>query len=375
MRSILFVTGTRADYGKIKELMKKVQGESSFDLKIFVTGMHMLSRYGSTHLELEKDGFKDLYKFINQIDSSNMDMVLSNTIQGISNYIHEYKVDLIVVHGDRVEALAGAIVGALNNIRVAHVEGGEISGTIDESIRHAVSKFSHLHFVAHEEARDRLVQLGEAKDNIYVIGSPDIDVMLSDTLPSLLDVREKYGITFQDYSVLMYHPVTTECRDTQVHVSELVDAVLESGRNYVVIFPNNDTGSQSIISEYERFEGNEGIKVFPSIKFEFFLTLLKNASFLLGNSSAGIREAGIYGVPAIDLGSRQKGRYRVGDEGILHVEEIKEEILLAIEKAEVCTVPETMVFGNGDSSCKFIHILKDGNIWDCPIQKRFIDME
>ena len=206
MRSILFITGTRADYGKIKELMRRILQESIFDLKIFVTGMHMLARYGSTHLELEKDGFRDLYKYINQIDSSNMDMVLSYTIQGISNYIHEYDVDMIVVHGDRVEALAGAIVGALNNIRVAHIEGGEISGTIDESIRHAVSKFSHLHFVAHDEARNRLIQLGEDFDSIYVIGSPDIDVMLSDTLPSPAGVRRKYGIEFTEYAILMYHP-------------------------------------------------------------------------------------------------------------------------------------------------------------------------
>jgi len=148
MKNILFVTGTRADYGKIKSLMKKVKKSSDFDLMIFVTGMHMLSKYGATYNEIEKDGFTNLYKYINQTENSSMDNVLANTILGLSNYINEYQIDLIVVHGDRVEALAGAIVGALNNIRVAHIEGGEISGTIDDSIRHAITKFSHIHFVA-----------------------------------------------------------------------------------------------------------------------------------------------------------------------------------------------------------------------------------
>ena len=173
------MTGTRADYGKLKSLMIEVENNDDFELHIFVTGMHMLSKYGSTYLEIEKDGFRNIYKFVNTKMNLGMDITLSNTIVGFSNYVSELKPDLIVVHGDRVEALAGAIVGALNNIKVAHIEGGEISGTIDESIRHAVTKFSHLYFVANEEAKKHVIQLGEKEENIYVIGSPDIDIMFS----------------------------------------------------------------------------------------------------------------------------------------------------------------------------------------------------
>ncbi|MDF2949155.1 MAG: hypothetical protein K0R07_1182, partial [Sedimentibacter sp.] len=307
-KKILFLTGTRADYGKLKSLMKKVDASSNFDLFIFVTGMHMLSKYGSTFSEIEKDGFKKLYKFINQGPNSSMDIALSNTIMGLSNYVAELKPDLIVIHGDRLEALAGAIVGAFNNIKVAHVEGGEVSGTIDESIRHAITKFSHFHFVANEEAKNRVIQLGENKDSIYVIGSPDIDIMYSKNLPSIERVKERYEIDFPDYCILMYHPVTTEVNKLKDNIKKLVDAVIQSNLCYIVIYPNNDIGSEIIMEEYKRFYGNGNFKIYPSIRFEYFLTLLKNSNFIIGNSSVGIREASVYGVQSINIGNRQQGR-------------------------------------------------------------------
>ncbi len=147
--------------------MKRIIQDKEFELYLFVTGMHMLSRYGSTWREIEKDGFKNVYHFINQSKNTPMDLALSNTIGGLSNYISEIEPDLIVVHGDRLEALAGAIVGAFNNIRVAHIEGGEISGTIDESIRHAVTKFAHLHLVSNEESKKRIIQLGEKNRSYF----------------------------------------------------------------------------------------------------------------------------------------------------------------------------------------------------------------
>ncbi len=183
--------------------------------------MHMLARYGSTVNEITKAGFTRLYPHINQDGAvtSQMDLVLATTIQGLGHYIREFPPDLIVVHGDRLEALAGAAVGAFTNTLVAHVEGGERSGTVDELVRHAVTKLSHLHFVANDdEARLRLIQMGETSSSIFVIGSPDIDIMLSDALPGIDEVKEKYGIPFDEYAILIYHPVTTElpqlCRRT-----------------------------------------------------------------------------------------------------------------------------------------------------------------
>src|SRR5690606_26359348 len=163
--------------------------------------------------------------YINQNPNTPMDIALSNTITGLTHYIQEIKPDLIVVHGDRLEALAGAIVGAFNNIRVAHIEGGEVSGTIDESIRHAITKFAHLHFVSNEESKKRIVQLGENPDHVYVIGSPDIDIMHSQNLPSLLKAKERYNIKFDHYSIAIYHPVTTENEYLKQRIKVFVESL------------------------------------------------------------------------------------------------------------------------------------------------------
>lgn len=376
MRKILFLSGTRADYGKIKPLMQRIDEHPDFELHIFVTGMHMLSKYGSTWMELEKDGFLNMYKFVNQNSNTKMDIALSNTVMGLSNYVEELKPDLIVIHGDRLEALAGAIVGAFNNIKVAHIEGGEVSGTIDESIRHAITKLAHIHLVSNEEAKNRIIQLGEPGENIFIIGSPDIDVMLSENLPTIENVKEKYGIPFDHYAILMYHPVTTEVTKLPENIQNVVAAVEESMQNYIVIYPNNDQGSEIIIEEYKKLEGNERFKLYPSMRFEYFLTLLKHAEFMIGNSSAGIRETGVYGISAIDLGIRQQGRYDLRSmTNLQHANEEKESILRAIENLKMADSRLHLEFGTGRSSEQFINILQSNQIWDAKIQKNFIDIE
>lgn len=374
-KKILFLTSTRADYGKLKILMKAVEKEKKFELYIFITGMHMLSKYGSTYREVEKGKYKNIYKYINQKSdySEQMDLILSNTIVGLSNYVSEVKPDLIVVHGDRLEALAGAIVGAFNNIKIIHIEGGEVSGTIDESIRHAITKFSHFHLVANDEAKNRIIQLGENKDNIYVFGSPDIDIMYSNNLPSIEKVKDRYEISFNEYSILIYHPVTTEVDKLKERVKELVDGLIKSNLNYIIIYPNNDLGNEIIFSEYKRLEKNNKIKFFPSMRFEYFLTLLKNSQFIIGNSSSGVREACVYGVPAIDVGNRQNGRYKNID-SIIHVKEDKVEILEAIANLKDRKFEPISYYGAGNSEEMFISILNDDNIWKESMQKRFNDI-
>ena len=189
MKKIMFLTGTRADYGKIKSVIKKLDDNNNFKTYIYVTGMHLNKKYGSTYKAIKKDGFKNIFLSRPIKENVTMDVALAENVIQFSEYVKKIKPDLILVHGDRLEALAGAIVGAFNNIYVAHIEGGEISGTIDESIRHAISKLSHFHFVSNRKAKERLIQMGENWNNIYVTGSPDIDIMLSDSLPMLEDVK------------------------------------------------------------------------------------------------------------------------------------------------------------------------------------------
>ncbi len=373
-KKVLFVSGTRADFGKIKPLIQQVKNSSDFSYQIFVTGMHMLSVYGMTVLEIKKAGFDNIYSFINQDSSitSQMDLVLATTVQGLAYYVREYKPDLLVVHGDRVESLAGAIVGSLNNILVAHIEGGERSGTIDELIRHAITKLSHIHFVSNNEARNRLIQMGEIPNSIFVIGSPDIDVMLSDQLPEIDAVREKYSINFQEYGIFIYHPVTTEIQDLARHIQEVVDALIESKMNYVVIYPNNDIGADIILHELKRLEGEPRFRMIPSMRFEHFLSLLKHSKVILGNSSAGIREAPVYGVPTIDIGTRQLNRFEY--ESIINVGYDKNTILSALQNLPSSVKP-SLHFGKGESAQLFFKELSSESLWTTLRQKQFVDFD
>ncbi|QIP01749.2 UDP-N-acetylglucosamine 2-epimerase [Bradyrhizobium symbiodeficiens] len=371
-RRIAFLTGTRADFGKLKPLMQKIQNDPAFDTHVFVTGMHLLSKYGYTCDEVVKAGFTNIHKYINQNSSDRMDHILAKTISGLSDYVTEIRPELLVIHGDRVEALAGAAVGALNNIRVGHVEGGEVSGTIDESIRHAVSKFAHVHFVANEAARQRLNQLGESDSSIYVIGSPDIDVVNSPSLPAMDAVRQRYDLTFERYGLLLFHPVTTEVDDLRRHVTVLVDELIASGRKYVVIYPNNDHGTDIILEEYRRLAGKPDFRVYPSIRFEYFLTLMRNADFIIGNSSAGVREAPHLGLPAVNLGSRQTNR--VQHESIINSEIEPGLVRGAIDAAVKLERKAVSLFGHGNSAEMFHEVLLQPEFWRQPTQKSFVDL-
>lgn len=373
-KKILFITGTRADYGKLKSLVKAVELSDSFEAHIFVSGMHLLKIFGSTYDEVIKDGHKNVYIAHGLIHSEKMSVNLGNTITHLNGYVDNIKPDMIVVHGDRVDALAGAVVGAFNNIKVAHLEGGEVSGTIDESIRHAISKFAHLHFVSNQEAQKRLLQMGENAENIFVIGSPDIDIMMNHNLPLIDDVKKYYEINFNKYGIFMYHPVTTEYDHVGSKIKIVVDAIIKSEKEYVVIYPNNDLGSETILNEYSRLRDNKTFKIYPSLRFEYFLTLLKNADFIISNSSAGVREACIYGVPAIDIGTRQSSRYGDALKNIQHVTENLVEMLEAINNVNAFRIPESC-FGTGDSTCRFMEIISDENIWHRKFQKQFVSIE
>ena len=373
-RKVVFLTGTRADFGKLKPLIDEIEQSTNFDCYIFVTGMHTLKKYGNTSHEVIKCNYKNIEIFDNQKNSKKQEIILANTISGFSDYVEKLCPDMVIVHGDRVEALGGAIVGSLNNILVSHIEGGEISGTIDELIRHAVSKLSHIHFVANSDAKERLSQMGETKNTIFLIGSPEIDVMLNSNLPSLDETKLRYEIPFTKYSVFIFHPVVTELDSIKKQIKEVVDSLVESNQNYIVIYPNNDPGSEIIIDEINKVKTNEKFKIFPSIRFQNFLTLLKHASFVIGNSSVIIRESEVYGTPAINIGTRQKNRSK--NDEILNVNPLKNEILNAIKKSHSLKLDPKSFFSDVTNSAEhFFEILNDSLIWETSIQKQFVDNE
>lgn len=377
MKKILCITGTRADFGKMKPLLNYLEQSPLFDLHLLVTGMHMLKTYGSTHHEVRREGYRHCYLVSNQSQGEAMNAVLGNTITLLSRLVDEIEPDLILVHGDRIEALAGTVVGALSNCLVCHIEGGELSGTIDDSIRHAISKMAHLHLVANESAQQRLIQMGEQKNHIYIIGSPDLDVMMSPHLPSLEEVKSYYQIDFEDYTIAMFHPVTTEVDTMPQYAQHYFQALKESGENIIALYPNNDLGNDCIIRELRALQDahHPKFKIFPSIRFEYFLTLLKHAKMMIGNSSAGVREAPFYGVPSIDIGTRQHNRHHAPS--IIHSEYDYVSILAAIElirNAPRRIVADATFAAQGESTAHFARLLESENFWKTPIQKTFCDL-
>jgi UDP-N-acetylglucosamine 2-epimerase (hydrolysing) len=372
VKKIIFLTATRADYGKLKNIILSTQKLKKFNTYVFVTGMHNLSAYGSTFDEIRKDKVQNIKKFHNQKLGERASKIFSKTILGFSEYVKKINPDLVVIHGDRMEPLACAIVCCLNNIKIAHFEGGELSGTIDEIFRHSISKLCNIHFVTNKAAKKRLIQMGELSKSIFITGSPDVDLILSKNLPSLIDVKKRYQIDFKSYAIALFHPITTDIRNLKKYISSFVKALKLSKENIVLIFPNNDLGSDLIIREYNKLK-NKNIKIFPSLRFEYYLILLKNCKFIIGNSSSGIMEAPYYGIPTINIGNRQNNRANL--KSIHNCSYESSKILGAIKKfASTKKFNKSRIFGNGRSAVKLIKILKSKKIWKLDNQKHFKDI-
>ena len=371
MKKILFVTGTRADYGKLKSLIKITQKSKKFKTYVFVTGMHMLKIYGSTYLELQKDKIKNIILHKNQKDYKNISLNLAQLIKDFNFVREKFKPDLVVVHGDRMEPLGCALDSVINNTKVAHIEGGEVSGTIDELFRHAISKISQFHFITNKTAKKRLIQMGEKKENIFIIGSPDVDVILSKKKPNISKVKIKYNINFANYSIAILHPVTIDIKNFEHKVKIFFDSLKESKKNFIIIYPNNDYGSQIILKEIKKLKNNKNFRIIPSMRFEYFLTLLENSNLIVGNSSSGIMEAPYYGVKTINVGNRQFNRFR--NQSIININFNKKNLVKNI-KAKTIFFKKTEGFGSGNSDMIFFKIINSKKIWKYSTQKYFQDL-
>lgn len=370
-KKLIFLTGTRADFGKMKSLIKICENSQLFEVYIFVTGMHLNAKYGNTIHEVIKENFSNIYQYITHDDVNHMDIMLAKTIEGFSKYIKTINPDMIIVHGDRLEALAAASVGAFNNILVSHVEGGELSGTIDESIRHSISKLAHIHFVSNSNAEQILLQMGENKKNIFTIGSPDLDIILNNTI-NINFVKDYYKINFSSFAISIFHPVTTDINIMEKQSIDYCKALISSKKNYIVIYPNNDYGSDIILNNLKKYLNTDNFIFFPSIRFEYFSVLVKNADFIIGNSSTGIKEAPYYPTRAINIGTRQNNRDNF--KSTINVDSCYKSILYAINNIhslKIDKLENINIYGDGNSSSQFLNILESKNIWKTSIQKKF----
>jgi UDP-N-acetylglucosamine 2-epimerase (hydrolysing) len=369
-RDLLFLTGTRADFGKLEPLAAAAR-DAGHRVTFFVTGMHMMERYGLTRNEVRRMAGVTVHEFENQQEGDPQDLILARTVTGFSAFVRAARPDLVILHGDRVEALAGALVAATNYIRSAHVEGGEVSGTIDEVFRHCNTKLCTHHFVSSEAAARRVRALGEPDETIHPIGSPELDFHARPSGVTLDEVRARYAIPFGDYGIATFHPVTSEQDTIGQQAADLFEALEASGRHFVVIAPNNDPGSTAIFAVLEKLP-KDRFRLLPSMRFAHFSELMKNAACMVGNSSAGVREAPFLGLPSLDIGTRQSNRSDAPS--VVACEAGDRAAILDFLRSHWGreTVPHEG-FGQGTAAQRFVETLARPAFWTLSLQKAFRD--
>jgi len=378
-QKILYISGSRADYGLMRSVLSAIHHHSSMELHVAVTGMHLMPEFGSTFKEIKKDGYScHVINAIHQEDTKgSMALFIGLFIQEFIPLVKNLKPDVIMVLGDRGEMLGGAIVGAYMGIPVVHIHGGEVTSTVDEFARHAITKLSHIHLPATEESAQRIIKMGEDPRHVFVVGAPGLDqIRLIQSVPTKETIDRYHIDPGTPIIIVLQHPVPLEPGDPAFQMDQTMKAVFDLDCQIFVIYPNADAGGREMIEVIKKYESNTKIRTFQSLDTLDFLNLLKISSVLVGNSSSGIIEAPSFGVPAVNIGSRQQGRQK--GENIINTGYNSHEITKAIDRAlhdndfkrKVKTANNP--YGVGDSSRKIVEILKNIVITPDLLQKRMM---
>lgn len=378
MRKTAVVTGTRAEYGYLKPLMKAIDKDNDLELIPIITGMHLLSDFGNTYKVVENDFPKSVRIPMDLRGDNLKDMAnyLSSGIKNFAEFFSKNPPDIIIVLGDRSEPLAAAFAAMYLNIPIAHINGGDVSGgTIDESIRHAITKIAHIHLVHTKENAERIQKMGEEKKRIFVVGALTLDIILNKDLSSKDEIFKKYDLNPNINTFLVVqHPITILKDKGYSQMRELFLALGKLKQQTVMLYPNCDAGGKEMIKLIQKYENKDYLHVFKSLPHEDYLSLMKSVNLMIGNSSSGIIEAPSFRIPVVNIGSRQQGRSR--SENIIDVEPNKNKILGVInfalndkdflKKVKLCKNK----FGEGKASQKIVKILKELKIDNKLIQKQ-----
>ena len=339
MRKICVVTGTRAEYGLLCRLMRLIQESSDTQLQVIATNMHLSPKYGNTYQEIEKDGFTIDCKIpiIDENAEDNAVTTVKSMATALSGFAEAYntlKPDMVVVLGDRYEILAAATAALIERIPIAHLHGGEVTeGAYDDAIRHSITKMSHLHFTSTEEYRKRVIQLGEQPDRVFYVGAPGVENIKKFPLLSKEEVEESVNFKLDENTVLVtYHPVTLGEHTAEKDIKEFIGA-LEERIDLRVFFTmaNSDTGSQSIVDAINEFVTNNADRAIAckSLGIKRYLSVMKYAGAVVGNSSSGLLEVPSFGIPTLNIGDRQKGR--MAADSVYNCETDKDSILKGLD--------------------------------------------
>ncbi len=368
MTNISFVSGTRADYGKIKPYIDFLVTQKNRNVSVFITGMNMLKKHGFTYKFIKKDLNGICKIFIDKkFKAKNTALETAQIIKSFNTYLKKEKIDFVFVHGDRPEVLAAATTAILNNIPVCHIEAGDLSGSVDESIRHATSKLSQQFLVADEKAKNILLKMGEDEKCIHVVGNSSLAFEINEPTK-----KEKKQLNkFKNYAILIYHPVTTlSSKFIKNELTQLLEKLQKINKEIIIISPNNDLGSETILKTYQQFKSHKKFHFVKSFSFSAFNHILQHTDFLIGNSSCGIKEAPYYNIPVIDIGCRQSNRFdHLKLNNFYHIDSLEnlENIINKIESSKTSKTKPTFK----EEFFEKLKIIFTDDFFNIKTQKRF----
>jgi UDP-hydrolysing UDP-N-acetyl-D-glucosamine 2-epimerase len=369
-RKVCVVITARPSYSRVKTVLQAIVDHQRLELQLILSGSSLLDRYGSAYKVVEKDGFEVVEKIFNIIEGESQSSMAKTTglaIMELSTTFQNIKPDVVVTIADRFETIATSIAAAYQNIPLAHIQGGEVSGNIDEKVRHANTKLADIHLVASKDAMQRVIRMGENPDFVINTGCPSIDLAKEILNSSRLnfDPLVKYGgvgaqVSWKDgYIVVMQHPVTTEYKRSKKQIESTLNAVYELNIPTFWFWPNVDAGSDGLSKGIRSFREKyklSSIHFFKNMEPEDFLKIIKNSMCLIGNSSVGIRESSFLAVPVVNIGSRQNNRQRANN--VIDCAYDKDEIKSAINKhLSGNHYKSSYIYGRGDSGKKIANIL------------------
>ncbi len=381
IKRIGFVTGTRADYGLLSKTIHLVQQDSRFEGLVFVCGTHFSENYGNTINELRDDGVDNIVPVEMLLSSSSMVGTAKSmglAVLGFTDAFSYNQLDAIIILGDRYEALAAAQTAMVLGIPIVHIHGGEITeGAFDDGIRHAITKMANIHFVATSTFARRVCQLGENEDAVFVVGAPGLDNINSEQPLSKAAIFSELGLdTKRPVSLVTYHPVTRAMDVNENDIYPLIESIKEnSDMNYVITYPNADGGGDEIIRQWQSISKADNIKLVPSLGTRNYLSLMKYATAVIGNSSSGIIEAPSFKISTINIGTRQRGRPRALSviDVDMNQSAISDAIKLSCNKNYKQKLQTTVnPYGQGDAALQIIELLAQLNFADYQL-KSFVD--
>lgn len=355
---IHYVSGSRADFGLMHHCLTAIHGSGRHDLGLVLSGQHLSTAYGDTAAEIRASGLPVVHELpveLHGTDGAEMARALSAELDGLTRFWQTERPDLVLLLGDRGEMVAAALAAVHLGIFVAHIHGGERSGTLDESFRHVISKLAHFHFPATDEAATRLVRMGEAPDAITVIGAPGLVRLTEGVTPDRAWLEARFGLSGPT-ALAVFHPVVQEAGAASAQVRILIETLLEDGWSVLALRPNSDAGGQSIDRYLDEMKDRTGLHVVSHMTREAYLCALATSDLMIGNSSSGIIESASLGVSCINLGSRQDNRLR--NANTVDCSNIEPDaIRAAIAEARTLSGPFVNAYGAGDTDQRLLAAL------------------